>query len=236
MGNLKHLIGYIWLKKLRETNSFSAVAKMFRCHEDTVKRWMQRYEETGEVDRSPYKTRQSPVISDRLLKRALNLIDQATRNETYDIASWDHLLNLLVGEGFRCSRRALIRSLKKEGIISRTVPRSSALTKEHKRKRVELCQELATWTPAQLEAIVWTEEKKFTCGGSRKITYLCRRSDLPKEHAGKRENFKECSKARENCVGEKRWKLWILTFFYQKKDLQLPYLRYSGECIYLETT
>ena len=68
-------------------------------------------------------------------------------------------------------------------------PPEPTLTKEQKRKRVELCQELATWTPAQLEAIVWTDEKKFTCGGSRKITYLCRRSDPPKEHAGEREKW-----------------------------------------------
>ena len=186
-GQLKVTHRILLVKKYEETRYFSAVAREFDCHEDTVKRWVSRYQETGDVERSPYQDRQSPTMTPELITRALHLIDDAVKVQTYGIPSWAKLVFLLRAEGFTFSRRSLTRTLRKEGIMCRTVRRTPSLTPEHKRKRVEFCKELEKWTPRELENILWTDEKKFTCGGSKNATYLCRRTDPVKEHAGERE-------------------------------------------------
>ena len=155
-GQIKASHRILLVKKYEETGSFSAAAREAGCHENTAKRWIQRYEETGDVDRSPYKERQSIVMTPELITRAITLIDEGTGDLPCGIPSWSNLVSTLQSEGFYCSRRSITRTLKREGIILRTVPRRPALTAAHKQKRVELCRELSEWTPRDLESIIWT--------------------------------------------------------------------------------
>ena len=170
-----------------ETGSYSRTAQNFGVHENTVKRLVIRYENTGDVESSPI-SRPSPVSTPALHEAAIRLIDEGYRDLPYGIENWCALHRVVLFLGFQCSRPTLVNAMKSHGMIMRTLKRKPALTDEHKRKRVHFCSEMLTWSDTQLRQIVFCDEKKFTCGrGRNKITYLCRKTDPAKEQQGELE-------------------------------------------------
>ena len=124
-------------------------------------------------------------MTPELREAALKAIDEGVRDQPYGIRSWSELHRLIENLGFTCSRQTLTTHMKSYGIVLRTVRKSPALTSVHKEKRVRFCEEMLTWSDAELSNIIWMDEKKFTCGKSGgHITYLCRKTDAPKEQQG----------------------------------------------------
>ena len=171
------------------TGSYSATAQHFGVHENTVKRWVERFTLTGDV-LTASRERVSTVVTPAFLDVALKLVDEGYRDLVYGVESWSDLLREIRSQGFTCSRRTLVDTLKKQGVVLRTLRRRPSLTLEHKEKRLQFCKAMLEKSDAQLLHFVYCDEKKFTCGRGRSgRTYLCRRTDPHKEQRGELESW-----------------------------------------------
>ena len=167
------------------SGSYNATARHFEVAESTVKRWVIRYSETGDVESIPRRLNFT-VRTSLFIGEALRIVDEGTRDLPYGVESWCALHRELLSRGLQCSRRTLARALKPD-IILRVVQRKPRLTQQHKDVRVRFCKDMSGWSEHQLDNIIWCDEKKFTCKKSTKNTYLCRRSDPVKEQLGELE-------------------------------------------------
>ena len=171
------------------TGSYSATAQHFGVHENTVKRWVERFTLTGDV-LTASRERVSTVVTPAFLDVALKLVDEGYRDLVYGVESWSDLLREIRSQGFTCSRRTLVDTLKKQGVVLRTLRRRPSLTLEHKEKRLQFCKAMLEKSDAQLLHFVYCDEKKFTCGRGRSgRTYLCRSTDPHKEQRGELESW-----------------------------------------------
>ena len=78
------------------TGSYSATAQHFGVHENTVKRWVERFTLTGDV-LTASRERVSTVVTPAFLDVALKLVDEGY-NLVYGVESWS---DLLVCDGHR---------------------------------------------------------------------------------------------------------------------------------------
>ena len=86
-------------------------------------------------------------------------------NETYDgclTYTWIHeqVLNM----GYKCSLNKIRTILKNIDYGRWAKSPNCDLTEEHKSQRLRLANELLTWPKEDLNKIIWTDEKLFTCG------------------------------------------------------------------------
>ena len=187
-GKIKESHRMLLVADFEKTESYSRTAQNFGVHEGTVKLWVERFNCTGDVA-SPSPTRQPRVTTSDLMKVSLKLIDDAYRDLPYGISTWSELWREVKRRGFTCSITSLRNMLKnsKEKIVLRTALKTLFLSNNHKERRVQFATEVLQWSDAALENIIFCDEKKFTCKRSTRPTYLCRKSDPPKEQTGELE-------------------------------------------------
>lgn len=141
---------------IRCGRSFRDVARMLNVSHPTVRRWWMRWCDEGKVERKegsgrPRKTSQT---TDR------KLIVAAKRNRfesTKRLAiSWKFASNIT------CSIRTAYRRLSEAGMKSCSPAIRIPLSPEHKRKRLEWCEEHLNWTSEDWNRVMWTDESRFT--------------------------------------------------------------------------
>ena len=179
-GHTKYSHRMLLVKDYENTNSYSATCRREGVHHSTVKLWVKRFEETGDVERST-PPRERTVATPGLLDACHEIIDTANTSSTRGCPSWNFILREVRKRGFTCSRPTVVNFLRDAGIIQRSFSKGLFLTESHKAKRLTFALKMQKWSVAQLRHIIWCDEKKFTCQlGCESRSYICRASDPPK--------------------------------------------------------
>ena len=118
-GHTEYSHRMLLVKDYENTNSYSATCRREGVHHSTVKLWVKRFEETGDVERST-PPRERTVATPGLLDACHEIIDTANTSSTRGCPSWNFILREVRKRGFTCSRPTVVNFLKDAGIIQRS--------------------------------------------------------------------------------------------------------------------
>ena len=142
----KWCIIFYWKEKhLNRTT----IAQKVGVHRNTVTRVIDKYLETKTVDDRPH-TGRKRKLSDVDLKVAVQMAEK--KQKAPQIARALHN---------KVSSRTIQRRLKEQGFFYGKIQKVEKLTEEHKRKRVEYCQEMKGYN---WNTVMFSDEKDFVLG------------------------------------------------------------------------
>lgn len=126
------------------------IANECECSVSTVKRWWSRYGTEGNVLTKP-RPGQPRVL------------DASQKAEIIEMIEEDPFLTAkYIGRQYNVSYMTIIRLLREHGIHCRTSAKQTKLTEDHKIYRVAFCENLLEKSNADLDCIMFTDEKTFS--------------------------------------------------------------------------
>ena len=93
----------------------------------------------------------------------VKVVDDA--NKTIDgCPSFPWVHNEMIKKGFHCSLSTIKKTLRSLNYLLQAKAPSCELKQHHKEARLSLAESLLSFPKEKLDSIIWTDEKKFTCG------------------------------------------------------------------------
>lgn len=153
----------------RVGKSAREIAKFVGCSHSTVVRFLQKYRETGSIDRPSRKglRRKTTAAQDRYLRRSSlkNRFLTATdlRRELQEQCEVD------------ISAQTIRRRLNEGGLFGRRAAKKPLLTMKMKRARLQWAKDHENWTLNDWRDVIFSDESKFSLSGSDGTQYVRRR-------------------------------------------------------------
>lgn len=140
------------------------------CSESTVRRTVQRFQNTGS-DENIYGRGRKPALTVRDI-RYLGLSSMRDRRKT--AAQLAEEFNM--GRKLAVSRKIVYRALSRCGLHGRVAAKKPLLRKVNIRKRLRFAKEHVDWTIEQWHQVLWTDESKIEFFGGKRRVYVRRRT------------------------------------------------------------
>lgn len=185
--------------------SLRAIARMTNCHHSTIVRLNERYRTTGSArdNLRSGQPRVTTAVQDRhiVLSHLRNrfLPASQTARET-------------AGRRGQVSRMTVIRRLRETGLTARRPYVGPNLTQRHRQQRLQWAQEHVRWTRLQWNAVLFTDESRFSISFADGRVRIWRRCG---------ERFADCCVREHNRFGGGSIHVWGGFSFHYRLPLHV---------------
>ena len=158
--------GLFYLKK--SGKYISEISRLTEILESTVKCFLKRYEERGNIERPS-----RPDNASKLNSRAIRYLKKIIERDP--LCTYNDLKLALEDCQIYVCRKTVINALKKENYFSFVAAHKPYLSLAHRKERLKWAKNHVTWTDDQWRSVIWSDESKFTAGGHAGIPKVIRK-------------------------------------------------------------
>jgi len=148
--------GIFFLQKAGK--SILEISRLTEIPESTVRSFLKRYEERGNIERPS-----RPDNASKLNSRAIRYLKKIIERDP--LCTYNDLKLALEDCQIYVCRKTVINALKKENYFSFVAAHKPYLSLAHRKERLKWAKNHVTWTDDQWRSVIWSDESKFTAGG-----------------------------------------------------------------------